>query len=74
MRSSRRCSAAEAGRAGISVLFLRGAERHSGVQVAEMLRDTWQHMDADEDMREETPTQRMNGATRVQERLYNILR
>ena len=29
------------------------------------------HMDADEDMSEETLTQRMNDATRKQKRLYN---
>ena len=31
-------------------------------------------MDADEDMSEETLTQRMNDAIRMQKRLYNILR
>ena len=35
---------------------------------------TYQHMDADEDMSEETPTQRLNDAIRMQKRLYNILR
>ena len=62
------------GRAGISILFLRRAEKHGGFQVAETLRDTYQHMDADEDMREETLTQRMNDAIRRQKRLHNILR
>ena len=32
------------------------------------------HMDADEDMSEETLTQRMNDAIRMQKRLSNILR
>jgi len=39
-----------------------------------MLRDTYQHMGADEDMVEETLTQRMNDAVPMQKRLYNILR
>jgi len=39
-----------------------------------MLRDTCQHVGADVDMSEETPTQRMNDAIRMQKRLYNILR
>ena len=39
-----------------------------------MLRDTYQHVDADEDMSDETLTQRMNDAIRMQKRLYTILR
>ena len=50
------------GRAGVSMLFLRRAEKHGGSWVA------------DEDMSEETPTQRLNDAIRMQKRLYNILR
>jgi len=50
------------GRAGISMLFLRRAEKHGGFR------------DADEDMSAETLTQRMNDAIRMQKRLYNILR
>lgn len=38
------------------------------------LRDAYQHMDADEDMSEETLTQRMNDALRMQKRLHSILR
>jgi len=44
------------------VLFLRRAEKHGGLRVA------------DEHMSEKTPTQRMNDAVRMQKRLCNILR
>jgi len=38
------------------------------------LRDTRQHVGADEDMSAVTPTQRIIDATRMQKRLYSILR
>jgi len=52
-------------------------KRYAGAPIdaePEALRDTYQHMVADEDVSEETVTQRMNDAIRMQTRLYTILR
>jgi len=55
----------------LAVVLLPRYLAHLAVKPVFQSRGTYLHMDADEDMSEETLTKRMNDATWKQKRLYN---